>query len=920
MVGITSAAGIVALLDEPEAELKRYALEKLNEIVDDFWAEISESVQQLEILSEDESFPHHQLAALVVSKVYYHLGELQQSLSFALAAGTEFDVNSKTLYVTIILEQAVDLYTQNQQSGAASDPKLAATVNRMFARCLEAGSFKQVLGIALETRRLDMLERAIVQSSEPRRLLLHTVGAAMTLVSHLAFRTQVLELVLTLFEKLAINDDTSLCQCAVLLNRVDVVLSVLGRLLAENQAPMAMQIAFDLSDRAPQAFILATQAALKAQAEDGSLDATLVQRMDKVLSGEMTSFLFLDFLSRNNHADPLMLNATKDANPRNPVCHSATVLSNAMMYAGTTSDAFLRANREWLSRATNWSKFSAVAGLGVIHKGHVTQAHTLLAPYLPKESGGGSPYERGGSLFALGLIFAGHGHGQVEYLQGQLRAAGNSLQAATAEVVQHGAALGLGLAAMGSQNTAVFDQLKELLYTDSAVAGEAAGIAMGLTMLGSGAEALLADMLQYARDTQHEKIIRGLGLGVALLALGTQSAADGLIDSLLADKDAILRMAGCHVIATAYAGTNENAVLRRLLHTAVSDVSDEVRRAAVTALGFLLFRTPEQVPSVVSLLCESFNPHVRHGACMAMAVACAASGSKEAISLLEPMAQDSSAIVRQGALVALALVLMQQPNSHPKVESARRLFQKVIADKHEDLLAKFGAIYAQGIMEAGGRNATIALSRDHGHMDVPAVVGLLLFSQFWFWFPLGHCLSLALRPSAIVCVTSDLKLPQLSLECAAPASAFAYPKATEAPKEKTREKVATAVLSTTSRVRAKAASKEKEKKEEEKESETPAPMAVDASPAAEAPTHTIPNPSRVLPDQLPKLSFASSARYQPVRKNLLRLGVVVVADTKPGDGDPKYVELSVALPAPTTAEAEAPPPEPFVFDVALEGE
>ncbi len=36
-------------------------------------------------------------------------------------------------------------------------------------------------------------------------------------------------------------------------------------------------------------------------------------------------------------------------------------------------------------------------------------------------------------------------------------------------------------------------------------------------------------------------------------------------------------------------------VLRRLLHVAVSDVNDDVRRAAVMSLGFLLLKTPEQV-------------------------------------------------------------------------------------------------------------------------------------------------------------------------------------------------------------------------------------------------------------------------------------------------------------------------------------
>ncbi len=56
----------------------------------------------------------------------------------------------------------------------------------------------------------------------------------------------------------------------------------------------------------------------------------------------------------------------------------------------------------------------------------------------------------------------------------------------------------------------VYEQLKSLLYSDSAVAGEAAGIAMGLTMIGSNNEAALTDMMTYAHETQHEKIIRGM--------------------------------------------------------------------------------------------------------------------------------------------------------------------------------------------------------------------------------------------------------------------------------------------------------------------------------------------------------------------------------------------------------------------------
>lgn len=84
--------------------------------------------------------------------------------------------------------------------------------------------------------------------------------------------------------------------------------------------------------------------------------------------------------------------------------------------------------------------------------------------------------------------------------------------------------------------------------------------------------------------------MRGLALGIALTMFGRLEEADTLIESLCRDKDPILRRSGMFTIAMAYCGTANNAAIRRLLHVAVSDVNDDVRRAAVTSLGFLLFR------------------------------------------------------------------------------------------------------------------------------------------------------------------------------------------------------------------------------------------------------------------------------------------------------------------------------------------
>ena len=61
-------------------------------------------------------------------------------------------------------------------------------------------------------------------------------------------------------------------------------------------------------------------------------------------------------------------------------------------------------------------------------------------------------------------------------------------------------------------------------------------------------------MVAYAQDTQHEKILRGLALGIALTMYGRLEEADALIESLSKDKDPILRRSGMYTIALAYAG------------------------------------------------------------------------------------------------------------------------------------------------------------------------------------------------------------------------------------------------------------------------------------------------------------------------------------------------------------------------------
>lgn len=59
---------------------------------------------------------------------------------------------------------------------------------------------------------------------------------------------------------------------------------------------------------------------------------------------------------------------------------------------------------------------------------------------------------------------------------------------------------------------------------------------MGLVMLGTASGEAIEEMLQYAHETQHEKIIRGLAIGISLIMYGKEEQADALIEQLLDDK------------------------------------------------------------------------------------------------------------------------------------------------------------------------------------------------------------------------------------------------------------------------------------------------------------------------------------------------------------------------------------------------
>lgn len=314
------------------------------------------------------------------------------------------------------------------------------------------------------------------------------------------------------------------------------------------------------------------------------------------------------------------------------------------------------------------------------------------------------------------------------------------------------------------------------------------------------------------------------------------------------------------------------------------------------------------------------------------------------------------------------MILIQQTDQTcPKTSFFRTLYSEVITNKHEDVMAKYGAILAQGIIDAGGRNVTVSLQSRTGHTNLQAVVGMLVFTQYWYWFPMAHCLSLAFTPTCVLGLNSDLKMPKFEMKSAAKPSVYAYPAPLEEKKAEEREKVATAVLSIAARqkrretadskdddkmevdedvkeVLKKAASKDdaaakpaaEEVKEKEKEAAPAAKTEAkkddkkktsattsktekeDEKEVAPKPERKEPeplfeilqNPARILRQQLKVITLGKNQAYQPM-KDITIGGIIVMRHT--GGEDEQLVE-PVAACGPKTDDANEPePPEPFEY-------
>merc|ERR1719362_426383 len=301
---------------------------------------------------------------------------------------------------------------------------------------------------------------------------------------------------------------------------------------------------------------------------------------------------------------------------------------------------------------------------------------------------------------------------------------------------------------------------------------------------------------------------------------------------------------------------------------------------------------------------------------MALGISCAGTGSREAMAIIEPMCNDTVSYVRRAALIASALIMIQHTEvTCPKVKEFRAMYAKIIAD--------------------GGRNVTVCLQSRTGHTNMMAVVGMLIFTQYWYWFPLAHFLSLAFSPSCVIGLNENLDMPVMGVKSNAKPSTYGYPAPLEEKKKEDKEKVATAVLSITAKQKKKEAEKRNqslldaqrihknpalkfrkgdkdapavvekmevdEKKEEKKEEKK-----------VEEPTFEIlQNPCRVVRPQLNVISMEEPKKFKAIKDS--SIGGIIMVKRVDGETGGDIVEPVTIKKTLVENEDEPEPPEPFEY-------
>ncbi|OAG30464.1 26S proteasome regulatory subunit N2 [Nematocida displodere] len=640
----------------------------------------------------------------------------------------------------------------------------------------------------------------------------------------------------------------ALCDSYIVTKNEEKLISLLSY-LGEKRKEVCLGLAFIVHDKSP---ILAQK--VSSQIKDAQTYS--------LLKGRFQSEMYQKFLTDKIQTSfALLTDLSKAQSSKLSMNHMALSFCNSIMNCRTANDTYLRKNLEWMRQAKNWSKFVVAASFGCIHSDN-EDPFEVLRHYLPQAStkdGEKDDPESGGSLLALGLICLNTPTIADSFLSSFLDA---ELEGRRSYIL-HGACLALGLSRLGTGDESTVERFKNILYSDTVIASEAAAYSIGLVGAGHFDAGLASEILTYARGTEHEKISRSVSVGVALTCIGAASsgASEGLsslLEEMLGDMSPIVRYAGVLSLGSSYVGTGDLSIARRLLSVISTDTSEDVKKGAVFAVGLVLSSQREashftggkaktsELCKILEPLAQSHSPYVRSGVALTLGMFLAGTGCVKALELIEVLMYDTFPWVRQHASIGAGFLLMQlNVRDDPFYKRIVNHMHGMTRKKSESGAARFGALLGRSIIDACGRNGIFSIYGMSGDLSTRSLCGAILFSQYWYWYPLVPFITLGMRPSLLLAVDTNLNLVEdFSVEIDGPEKPYLITTLLPAEGKKSHKRFKTMPLST-------------DKKPEEEVPEEK-PSQAQEEEAVEEKFHLVKNFSRLTMEQKKRSPLAGS--------------------------------------------------------------
>lgn len=891
--------GIISLLTDKNPKICSIGLKKLEENIETNWSSVSDHIQILTNLANNNDFVDRSYAAILSSKVYYYLSKLSDALDFAILADKHFNpLDNTDEFSQVMCSTAIKRMCDMIKLGKEPPSNLKNIVFTVLNDLLQKKKFVEVVVLAVEIQNIEYVEKSLESCGSDKHdydLTLIAFDIAYNHVDSVNFQKKMFSLIYKKLEariersfasdQFNIEDIVKVVTLHTYLNQSDDLASLLNRLSVSDEGYLiALQLCFVIAETTTQKFRKDLLSTIKDQLSD--ISPQKYETVSRVINRRIILEEYLNFSNSNYRFDlGLTKNLLKNIKCSKMLNFCGIMNSYTFSVLGSGADRFYRNNTKFLLIHRKWSKFNIYSSVGIVHYGNIESPLELLRDPLQKVDERCDYVTGGGALYSLGLISANYCWNEDvvrRFKALNLKAHIDSFDKDNSNILLMGWSLGVGLTMIGTHDAHFSEKLMLLIEKDQPDVSDSAVYGYGMVNLANADldKIFITKLFDHASTTEHEKVSRAISLGLALILYGSGENSEDLIKNCLESTVARVREGAAWITAFAYVGTGSALALNRLLHLAISDTDHHVRRASVIGVAFVLSKNPEKVPEMINLLMGSFSPFVRAGAALAIGISRAGTGDERSIEMLKPLLEDIEDHVQQSALMAMAMVLQQQSDvSAPYVKTFRNHLRKhhLPDDKHPEILS-FGVCLAYGILNLSGRSAIVSLNTLNGHRSMVAAAGFALFCHFFYFHPLVHMLSLAVQRTAVIALCVDQKnytlsrVQDLSIYCNMDPSLYMDTPLFE--NEFTPKEIKPAKLSLKPKQKATEEETEVVKYEEIK---------------AKDPLQSLKNPIKLCLNQKPNLLIDENSLYEPVFSKY-DYGLVIVKEKSKDDDNFDFID------------------------------